>query len=181
MMIATATKNKKRVDTNFFAEIIAAIDCTGKSKSEIPLQIAANNQPAKDEFFETRGMLQSFRPEQSISQKLDAMIETGASFDVAEYEFEVIGGERLTETDRQYLTANKMPVLCTLHQRLLMKYLFYDSTELLENFAFHIFERESILAEENELYTYEIYFETVSDISRKWFASLLDWHDIEQK
>ncbi len=125
-------------------------------------------------FFATRAMMQSFQPEQSISRKLDAMIEAGASFDVTEDSFEVIGGEQLTETDRQYLTTNKMPVLCTLHQRLLMKHWFNDSPELLESFAFDIFERESILAEENELYTYETYYEAVSETSQKWFINLLD-------
>jgi hypothetical protein len=110
----------------------------------------------------------------SISQKLDAMIEAGASFDVAEDNFEVVGGEWLTELQRQYLIANEREALCTLHQRLLLKYWFYDSPELLERFAFDIYEREAILGEENELYTDEIYFQAVCITSRKWFGKLLD-------
>jgi hypothetical protein len=65
-------------------------------------------------------------------------------------------------------------VICTLHQRLLLKHWFYDSPEMLEDFAFDIYEREAILAEENELYTDEIYFLAISEISRKWFGNLLN-------
>jgi hypothetical protein len=110
----------------------------------------------------------------SISQKLDVMIEAGAAFDVVEDRFEVIGSERLTENQRRYLIANEKEVLCTLHQRLLLKHWFYDSPELLEDFALDIYEREAILGEENELYTDEIYFLAVSETSRKWFGKLLD-------
>ncbi|HLM59887.1 MAG TPA: hypothetical protein VK308_03685 [Pyrinomonadaceae bacterium] len=110
----------------------------------------------------------------SISQKLDAMIEAGAAFDVAEDRFEVVGSERLTEDQKQYLVVNEREVICTLHQRLLLKHWFYDSPEMLEDFAFDIYEREAILAEENELYTDEIYFLAISEISRKWFGNLLN-------
>ena len=110
----------------------------------------------------------------SISHKLDAMVEAGAAFDVAEDNLVVVGGERLTEQQRQYLIDNEKEVLCTLHQRLLMKHWFYGSRELLESFAFDIYEREAILAEENELYTDEIYFLAVCETSRKWFSNLLD-------
>ncbi len=168
-MIATKQRQKKIRNFSSLLNTIVAPD-----NAEIIRPVAPNNQPAKDSFFENRAMLQSFQPEQSISRKLDAMIEAGAAFDVTEDSFEVIGGERLPETDRQYLTTNKMPVLCTLHQRLLMKHWFNDSPELLESFAFDIFERESILAEENELYTYETYYEAVSETSQKWFINLLD-------
>lgn len=118
--------------------------------------------------------IEALKPAESISQKLDAMIEAGAAFDVAEHNFLVIGGERLTEQQRQYLIDNEKEVLCTLHQSLLTKHLFSHSPELLESFGFDIYEREAILAEENELYTDDIYFLAVSETSRKWFGKLLD-------
>lgn len=152
-------------------------------KSEIPQPIIDESKTAEfkkadsitsSSFFERRAMLQSFQPKESISRKLDAMIEAGAAFDVTEDSFKIIGGKYLTDNQQQYLITNEKEVLCTLHQRLLMKYLFYDSTELLESFAFDIFERESLMAEETGVYNYETYFETISEASRKWFANLLD-------
>ncbi|MGI8495145.1 MAG: hypothetical protein ACR2L1_07510 [Pyrinomonadaceae bacterium] len=166
-MIVTETKNKKSTDTNFFAKIIAAIDNTEQLNGEISRPIASNNQSAKDSFFESRAIGQSFQPEQSISRKLDSMVEAGAAFDVAEYNFEVIGSKNLTESELQYLIANEKAVLCTLHQKLLMKYWFCYSADLLENFASDIYERESIMAEENRVYSYDTYFEAVSGTSQK--------------
>jgi len=166
-----ATKQRQKKNRNF-SSLLNTI--TAPRNAEILHPIAPENQPAKDSFFEARGMRQSFQPEQSISRKLDAMIEAGAAFDVAEHNFEVIGSKYLTGQQRQYLTANGREALCTLHQRLLMKHWFYDSKELLESFAFDIYERESILAQETGFYSYETYFEAVSETSRKWFTNLLD-------
>jgi hypothetical protein len=173
-MIATATIKKSKFDAVFFAEIIAAIDSTEKKQASIPQLVAVENRNAQDSFFASRGMMQSFCPAESISARLDAIIEAGAAFDVAENDFEVVGAERLTEEQRQYLTANEKPVLGTLHQRLLCKHLFNDSKELLETFAFEIYEREAVLAEAKGFYDYETYFDAVSAISRKWFAQLLE-------
>lgn len=167
-MITTKQRQKK---IRNFSSLLNTIAVPGNAETIYP--VTPNNQP-KDSFFENRAMLQSFQTGQSISRKLDAMIEAGASFDVIEDSFEVVGGEQLTEPQKQYLVVNEKQVLCTLHQRLLMKHLFYDSTELLESFAFDIFERESILTEENQLYTYATYYEAVCEVSQKWFIDLLD-------
>lgn len=82
----------------------------------------------------------------------------------------------MTESERRYLIAHESEVLCTLHQILLMKYLFCDSAELLEKFALDIYERESVIAEETGFYTYETYFQAVCEVARKWFAVLLDFN-----
>ena len=118
--------------------------------------------------------IEALQRAESIVHKLDAMIEAGAAFDVAEHNFAVVGGELLTEQQRQYLITNENEVLCTLHQSLLMKHWFNDSPELLERFAFDIYEREAILGEENELYTDEIYFQAVKQVTAKWFGNILD-------
>lgn len=159
---------------NFFAEIIAAIDYVERPHIEVLHPFVSNNQSAKDAFFENRGLMEGFVPEQSIIPKLDAMIKVGVTFDVAEDQFEITGGERLTEAERRYLILNEREVLCALHQILLIKYLFYGSAELLEKFALDIYERESIITEETGIYTYEAYFQAVREVAQKWFAVLLD-------
>ncbi len=118
--------------------------------------------------------MESYRPAESISGKLDALIGKGAEFDVAEDDFIVTGAENLNESERRYLDFNKAPVLCTLQQRLLVKYLLFDSAELLNDFAVEIYERESIQAEETGFFTYETYYAAVREITAKWFARLLD-------
>lgn len=169
----TKTKTQKKNDFDFFAGIIAAID--GKEKiSDVPHAVATENQNAKDYFFETRGAMESYRPAESISKRLDSLIGKGAAFDVAEDDFIITGAENLSESERRYLDFNKAPVLCTLQQRLLVKYLFCDSAELLNDFAVEIYERESIQAEETHVYTYDTYFAAVSETTKKWFARLLD-------
>ncbi len=167
-MITTETRQKK---IRNFAALLNTV--TKISKVETPYPVIFKNEAENDSFFETRTVLQGFVPAQSINQKLNAMIEASAAFDVAEENFEVIGGDRLTEYQRQYLVANEKEVLCTLHQRLLLKHWFYDSPELLEDFAFDIYEREAILVECDGFYSYETYFAAVRETSQKWFAQLL--------
>jgi hypothetical protein len=173
-MLATATKNETKPETNFFAEIIAAIDNAEHTTIEMSPLIDSGIQAEKDSFLEPRTVSQPFQPATSISQKLDSMIEAGAAFDVAEDNFEIVGGDNLTEGQKQYLVDNEKEVLCTLHQRLLMKHWFSHSPELIEDFAFDIYKRVAIMAEGNGFYTDEIYFEAVRETSRKWFSSLLD-------
>ncbi len=173
-MIATKTKQKIVRSDDFFAAIIAAIDYKVVANNEILLPVVRNNQAAKHSFFEKRAIGQVFAPQTSISHILDAMIAMGAAFDVAEDNFQVVKSEGLTEVERNYLIANEKEVLCTLHQRLLIKHWFYDSPELLEDFAFDIYEFEAILAEAAGLYTYDTYFQSVSHAAQKWFVQLLD-------
>jgi hypothetical protein len=173
-MLATATKNEAKPKTDFFAEIIAAIDNAEHTTIEMSPLIGSGIQAEKDSFLEPRAVSQPFQPATSISQKLDAMIEASAAFDVSEDKFEIVGSDNLTEGQKQYLVDNEREVLCTLHQRLLLKHLFSHSPELLEEFAFDIYEREAILADGNGNYTYETYFEAVRVTSQKWFVRLID-------
>ena len=126
-MIAVKQKQKKIRNFSSLLNTIAS-----PTKAEILRPVVLNNQSTKDSFFERRLMLQSFRPEESISAKLDAMIESGAAFNVTEDDFQVIGSEQLTERQKQYLTTNEKEILCTLHQRFLMKHYFYDSLNYLK-------------------------------------------------
>lgn len=67
---------------NFFAEIIAAIDYVERPYGEVLHSIVSNYQSAKNSFFENRGLMQGFAPEQSIILKLEVMRKVGAAFDV---------------------------------------------------------------------------------------------------
>lgn len=177
--VSKVSKGQNVIEKHTFDTFDTALSGVNQKNfhSEIISAASVKTPRAEDSFFHARQLMQSYRPEKSISQTLDAMIKSGAAFDVAEHNFEVIGSKYLTEQQRQYLTANGKEALCTLHQRLLMKHWFYDSPELLESFAFDIFERESILAEETGYYAYETYLGAVSETSRKWFADLLNSTD----
>ncbi len=167
-MITTKSRQKK---TRNFATLLNTVANAAKPETLHPAGLS--NQSAEDSFFDNRTMRQGLSPAQSTSHKLDAMIEAGAAFDVAEHNFVVFGGESLTEAERQYLIVKEKEVLCTLHQRMLLKHWFYDSPEMLEDFAFVIYERESILTEETGFYSYETYFAAVCETSQIWFAQLL--------
>jgi hypothetical protein len=54
-----------------------------------------------------------------------------------------------------------------------MKHLFSHSPEQFEDFAFEVKERESLLSITAKT-TFEIYFEAVKSVTRKWFAELLN-------
>jgi len=149
-MMQTATGNKTINETNFFAGILAAIS-NGENEPEI--------------LFETHS--------ESLTQSLNRMIEAGASFDVAADDFQVVGSENLTTTDKYFLEQNKTGALCHLQQFLLVKHLFSHSPEQFEEFAFEIYEREAIITDGGEA-SFPVHCAAVKSVTAKWFARLLD-------
>ncbi len=105
----------------------------------------------------------------SFTERLNAMIAAGASFDVATDDFQIFGAENLTETEKQFLTVNQPFVLCTLQQALLMKYLPID---LIPDFIFEVKERAAIV--EDGADSTDTPFEIVRDVTKEWFADVLD-------
>ncbi len=95
----------------------------------------------------------------SFVEQLNLMIVNGAVFDVAIDNFEIRGNHNAAEAE--FLTINKTAVLCTLQQALLAKYLFAAKPKLLKEFIARINERDAR-------------FEAVCEITRKWFARLLE-------
>lgn len=89
------------------------------------------------------------------------MVAVGASFDVSAEDFQIFGTDNLSQTEKDFLAINKMEVLCTLQQNLLVKHLFSEKPELRQNFITKIEERGAR-------------FEAISEITAKWFARLLD-------
>ncbi len=73
----------------------------------------------------------------------------------------------------EFLELNKAVVLSYLQQSALMKHLFSHSPFLLADFAFEIKERESLLSITTKT-PFEIYCEAVMDVTKKWFADLLE-------
>jgi hypothetical protein len=114
---------------------------------------------------------------------LNRFIENGVAFDVSTDDFLFIDtAQTLKLSDMEFLKLNHSIVLCTLQQSLLVKHLFSHSPEQFEDFAFEIQERESIFSEEclNSPLTkadktpFEIYFAVVKEVTKKWFAELLE-------
>jgi len=106
----------------------------------------------------------------TIVGRLNTMISAGASFDVSADDFQIFGADNSTETEKQFLTVNKPLVLCTLQQSLLMKYLPLDS---IPDYLFEVKERIAVLTDGGEP-SPELYFETVRDVTKEWFADVLD-------
>ncbi len=105
---------------------------------------------------------------------LNRFIEAGVAFDVSSDDFLFIDtAQTLKLSDMEFLKLNHSIVLCTLQQSLLMKHLFSHSPEQFEDFAFEIMERESLMATTDKT-PFEIYFEAVKSVTRRWFAELLD-------
>jgi hypothetical protein len=109
------------------------------------------------------------RSDPTLHKRLNAIIAAGASFDVGISDFQVFGGNYLTDAEKDFLTVNKIFVLCTLQQGLLMKYL---PENLIPDFIFEVRERVTILADGDGLT--ETPFEIVRDVTGEWFADLLD-------
>ncbi len=109
------------------------------------------------------------RPEPALHERLNAMIAAGASFDVGTSDFQVFGGDCLSGAEKDFLTVNKIFVLCILQQVLLMKYL---PENLIPDFIFEVRERAAILADGAG--STEHPFEIVRDVAGEWFADLLD-------
>jgi hypothetical protein len=105
--------------------------------------------------------------------ELNRFIENGVAFDVSADGFNFIdAAQTLKLSDMEFLKTNHSNFLCHLQQSLLMKHLFSHSPEQLEDFAFEIMERESLLAI-NIKTPLEIHLDAVKDTTRKWFADLL--------
>jgi len=109
-----------------------------------------------------------------LREILNRFIENGVWFDVSAADFQIIDKTQTLKTsDREFLNLNGAAILCQLQQSLLMKHLFSHSPELLEDFAFEIWERESILIETAET-NYDFYCAAVKDVTRGWFEQLLN-------
>ncbi len=106
----------------------------------------------------------------TLIEKLNSMIEAGVLFVVSINDFQVHGTEVLPVAKRDFLTVNKTFVLCALQQSLLMKYLPKD---LIPDYIFEVRERAAIQTSDDTNQS-EIPFEIVRDITREWFADLLD-------
>jgi hypothetical protein len=105
---------------------------------------------------------------------LNGFIADGISFDVSADDFQTVDEARILKaSDKDFLKLNSAAILCQLQQSLLMKHLFSHSPELFEDFSFEIMERESLMTIPAKT-PFEIYFEAVSCITRKWFNDLLD-------
>jgi hypothetical protein len=117
--------------------------------------------------------LADFKTE-SLHKVLNQFIEAGCTIIVSTHNFQVIdNNQNLKVSDRDFIELNRSIILCHFQQSLLMKHLFSHSPEQFEDFAFEIRERESLLTITAET-PFEIYFEAVKQITRKWFEDLLN-------
>ena len=111
---------------------------------------------------------------EKLYEILNRYIELGITFDVSIFDFKVIDlAQTLKTSNIEFLKLNEIDVLCLLQQSLLMKHLFSHSPEKLEDFAFEIEERESILTE-NSKTTYDSYCIAMRDITSYWFERLIN-------
>ena len=105
---------------------------------------------------------------------LNSFVESGIAFEVSFDEFQIIdSAQTLKQSDRDFIKLNTPAILCHLQQSLLMKHLFSHAPDKLEDFAFEITERESLLSITAKT-TYEIYVEAVKQTTRLWFKELLE-------
>jgi hypothetical protein len=118
-----------------------------------------------------------------LHEVLNRFIAGGITFDVAADDFLFIDtAQTLKLSDMEFLKLNHSIVLCTLQQSLLMKHLFNQSPERFEDFAFEVRECEAIFSEDcletpltkADKTRYEIYFEAVKCVTRRWFNELLE-------
>ena len=145
-MMQTGTISKTIDETNFFADILTAIDGVRNEPEVLPI-----------------------RQSVSFTERLNAMIAAGASFNVSIDDFQICGAGNLSEAKKEFLTVNKIFVLCTLQQAILIKYLPLD---LIPDFIFEVKERAAIV--EDGADSTDTPFEIVRDVTREWFADLLD-------
>ncbi len=106
----------------------------------------------------------------NLTERLNAMIAAGASFNVSTDAFQVCGADDLTQAGEDFLTINKIYILCTLQQALLMKYLPLD---LIPDYIFEVRERAAIQAFDDDTLS-DPPFEIVRDVTKEWFADVLD-------
>jgi hypothetical protein len=115
--------------------------------------------------------------------ELNRFIENGVAFDVSTDDFQTIdSNQTLKKSDIEFLELNYTIVLCYLQQSLLMKHLFNHSPDQFEDFAFEIQEREAIFLEVStnspltkaDKTPFEIYFAVVKEVTKRWYADLLE-------
>ncbi len=105
--------------------------------------------------------LERERQNSSLTERLNAMIAAGTSFDVSIDGFQTCGADNLSEAEKEFLIVNKIAVLCTLQHGLLVKHLFSQKPELRQTFVTKVEERGAD-------------YEVVREITAQWFARLLD-------
>lgn len=184
-MTGTKIKKKKPSDTNFFADILAAIDNQKAGENfTIPPELieepelissifAAGQLP--DSSKNTDELLE-FKTDYFHAQ-LNGFIENGIVFDVSADDFRFIDKEQnLKLSDMEFLKLNEAAVLCHLQQSILMKHLFSHSPDQFEDFGFEVLERECLNSplRITDKTRFEIYCEAVKDVTKKWFTELLE-------
>ncbi len=126
--------------------------------------------------FKNNDKLAEYKAEK-LHEVLNRFIEKGITFDVSETDFQIIDNANLLKkSDREFLQLNNAAILCQLQQTLLMKHSFNHSPDQLEDFAFEIMERESLKKplRITDKTRFEIYLEAVGEVTKKWFAELLN-------
>lgn len=98
---------------------------------------------------------------ETLTESLNRMIAAGASFEASTDDFQIHGANKLSESQKRFLEINKLPVLCTLQQMLLVKYLFAQKPNVRQQFV-------------SEVNRQGASFEVVRRITFEWFARLLD-------
>ncbi len=98
---------------------------------------------------------------ETLTQTLNRMIAAGASFETSIDDFQISGADKLSESDKQFLTVNRLPILCTLQQGALVKYLFSQKPDTRQKFV-------------SEVNRQGASFEAVCEITAEWFGRLLD-------
>jgi len=126
----------------------------------------AETSRSNDELRETKS--------EKLHEILNRFIADGITFDVSADDFQTVDpAQRLNTSDAEFLKLNGAAILCHLQQSLLVKHLFSHSTEQFEDFAFEIAEREAIMTGDGRE-SFSIHCEAVKDVTKKWFAELLD-------
>ncbi len=111
---------------------------------------------------------------ESLQDVLTRFIRNGVEFNVFADGFRVTdSNQRLKAPDKNILKFNNSDVLCYLQQSVLRERLFSHSPEQFADFAFEIRERESLLPKAGKT-PFEIYGEAVKQVTRQWFADLLE-------
>lgn len=184
MKTITQAKPKKKLSAFFdqFTDkgIKTENNADGKAQSTLVSSVFVSGQLVDS--FKKTDELAEFKTEK-FHEVLNRYIATGVAFDVSADDFLFIDeAQNLKLSDMEFIKLNNEAVLCHLQQSLLVKHLFNHSPEQLEDFSFEIMEREAIFSEvstELELTKadktpFEIYCEAVKDVTKKWFADLLE-------
>ncbi len=184
METITQPKKKQKVKlTSFFSGF--------NENQNVPFETDRNYPPLVSSAFVSGQLVDTSRnfdelagfKSEKLHQVLNRFIEVGCAFDVSTDDFQVIDSNRILKTsDREFLELNDVVILCQLQQSLLMKHLFSHSPEQFEDFSFEMLGREAIFSENclNSSLTkadetpFEIYFEAVKGVTKKWYSDLLD-------